>query len=57
MLHGPPPPQRDERGRFSGGFDGGARPQPRQPEPHDETVVRLALESRLHRGTTFQTNL
>jgi hypothetical protein len=44
-LVGQPQPQaqqRDERGRFSGGFDGGARQSPPPPTPtHDQTLAQL----------------
>ena len=44
---GPPAPG----GEDSSGFDGGARAgELRRPESHDELVVRLAGERRVHRG-------
>jgi hypothetical protein len=42
----------------SGSFDGGARRgELRRPETHDETVAKLVLQSRLHRGQTFGVDL
>lgn len=45
-LHAPPPQERDERGRFTSGFDGGARqpvPTPRDPEAdHNALLAHLA---------------
>jgi hypothetical protein len=66
ILHGPPMPPRDERGRFAStrsgggrqtaGFDGGAR-QPLLPQPsltpeqaHDRIVVGLTALGRLGRS-------
>jgi hypothetical protein len=41
-LTGRPRQERDERGRFSGGFDGGSRTPPPPPAPsHDQTLGEL----------------
>jgi hypothetical protein len=56
-LHGPPTQAPDERGRFSGGFDGGARksvPHRKPPEQeHDDLIVTLSRLSRAYGGSGF----
>src|SRR5262249_59662523 len=48
-LHGRPQQPRDERGRFAGGFDGGARrsvPAQSPEQAHDRLVVEMAMVSK-----------
>jgi hypothetical protein len=55
VLHGTAQQPRDERGRFAGGFDGGARtPVPMKGPPeleHDAWIVDRVVDARAHRGT------
>jgi hypothetical protein len=53
-LHGRRGQTRDDRGRFAGGFDGGARqlvPTKGPPDAeHNAWIVDRVIESRAHRG-------
>lgn len=50
----PPPQPRDERGRFTGGFDGGARASvPPPPETHDSWLGRVLRTRAADSGAAF----
>jgi hypothetical protein len=56
VFTGRAPQPRDERGRFAGGFDGGARqpvPHTSPEREHNELVSSLASMSRTFRGGGF----
>jgi hypothetical protein len=49
-----PEQPRDKRGRFTSGFDGGARPAvPPPAESHDETLVRILRSREADSGAGF----